>query len=64
MCFLRDLSAESAMQHYKDAQPYKYMIGGIGLDSDEYDRPPSLFEEVFQLAREDGYNITAHCDVE
>lgn len=63
MCFLRDLSPESAMEHYKAAQPYKDMITGIGLDSDEYDRPPSLFEEVFSLARKDGFNITAHCDV-
>lgn len=52
------------MEHYKKAQPYKYMITGIGLDSNEYDRPPSLFEEVFELARADGYNITAHCDVD
>jgi len=63
MCFLRDLSPESAMEHYKAALPYRDMIIGIGLDSNELDRPPSLFEEVFSLARKDGFNITAHCDV-
>lgn len=51
------------MEHYKAALPYRDMIIGIGLDSNEYDRPPSLFEEVFALARKDGFNITSHCDV-
>jgi len=51
------------MEHYKASRPYRDMIIGIGLDSNEYDRPPSLFEEVFALARRDGLNITAHCDV-
>jgi len=51
------------MEHYKASLPYRDMIIGIGLDSNEYDRPPSLFEEVFSLARRDGFNITAHCDV-
>lgn len=39
------------------------MIVGIGLDSNEHDRPPSLFEEIFALARRDGFKLTAHCDV-
>ena len=51
------------MEHYKAALPYRDMIVGIGLDSNEYDRPPSLFEEVFALARRDGFNLTMHCDV-
>ncbi|KAK5693317.1 hypothetical protein LTR17_025100 [Elasticomyces elasticus] len=63
MCFLRDSSPESAMQHYTAALPYRDMIVGIGLDSYEVDRPPSLFAEVFARARADGFRITAHCDV-
>ncbi len=63
MCFLRDLPPESAMQHYLAALPYRGMIVGIGLDSNEVDRPPVLFEEVFARARADGFRITAHCDV-
>ncbi|KAE8327543.1 adenosine deaminase [Aspergillus sergii] len=63
MCFLRDMSPESAMSHYIDALPYRDMIVGIGLDSLETDRPPLLFEDVFQRAREDGFKITCHCDV-
>lgn len=63
MCFLRDMSPESAMSHYEDALPYRHVFTAIGLDSDEFERPPSLFEEVFLRARKDGFKITAHCDV-
>ncbi|KAK4949528.1 hypothetical protein LTR10_012146 [Elasticomyces elasticus] len=63
LCFLRDSPPEDAMAHYLAALPYRNMIVGIGLDSYEVDRPPSLFAEVFARAREDGFKITAHCDV-
>lgn len=52
------------MEHYKAALPYRDMIAGIGLDSVEDGRPPSLFEEVFALARRDGLKLTMHCDVD
>lgn len=64
MCFLRDLSPESAMEHYKASLPYHDIIVGIGLDSNEEDRPPSLFDDVFSLARRDGLKLTMHCDVD
>ena len=64
MCFLRDLSSESAIEHYKMAKPYKDWILGIGLDSDEKDNPPLKFEKVFQMAKADGFNITMHCDID
>ncbi|CAN9145757.1 unnamed protein product, partial [Alternaria alternata] len=63
MCFLRDETPESAMEHYDAALKYRDMIVGIGLDSNEVDRPPSLFDEVFVRARNDGFRLTAHCDV-
>jgi len=63
MCILRDMSPESAMENYLLALPYRDVFHAIGLDSDEYDRPPSLFEQVFRRAREDGFKITSHCDV-
>ncbi|KAL5590381.1 hypothetical protein FOBRF1_013938 [Fusarium oxysporum] len=63
MCFLRDQSPASAMEHYEAALPYRDMIIGIGLDSNEHKRPPILFKEVFQRAKNDGFKITAHCDV-
>lgn len=62
MCFLRDMPVKSAVEQYEAALPYKDMIVGIGLDSDEYDRPPSLFYGLFRRARKDGFKITAHCD--
>lgn len=40
------------------------MIAGIGLDSCEEDRPPLLFDELFTLARRDGFKLTMHCDVD
>ncbi|KAJ9634987.1 hypothetical protein H2204_005942 [Knufia peltigerae] len=64
MCFLRDMSLDSAMEHYKAALPYRDIIVGVGLDSNEEDRPPVLFEEVFSLARRDGFKLTMHCDVD
>ncbi len=63
MCFLRDMSAESAMDHLEMSLPYKDWIIGVGLDSDEKDNPPSKFADVFARAREEGYLLTMHCDV-
>jgi adenosine deaminase len=63
MCILRDLPPASAMECYESCLPYRDMIVGIGLDSDEEGNPPQLFDEVFSRAREDGFRITAHCDV-
>lgn len=63
MCFLRELSAESAMQTLLDSLPYKHWIVGVGLDSDEKGNPPIKFAEVFARARQEGYRLTMHCDV-
>ena len=51
------------MEHYLAALSYRHMIVGIGLDSNEDQRPPMLFEKVFARARKDGFRLTAHCDV-
>ena len=64
MCFLRDMSAESAMETFKQALPYKDKILGIGLDSDERNNPPSKFAEVFAMAKKEGFHITMHCDID
>lgn len=63
MCFLRDMSAESAMEHLEMCLPFREWIIGVGLDSDEKDNPPSKFETVFARAREEGFKLTMHCDV-
>ncbi|KAI0149610.1 adenosine deaminase [Xylariaceae sp. FL1272] len=63
MCFLRDSPLESALEHYREAMSYKDIIIGFGLDSNETNHPPSLFDDIFTMARRDGFKITAHCDV-
>ena len=63
MCFLRDMTAESAMEHLELCLPFKDWIVGVGLDSDEKDNPPAKFAEVFKKARSEGFMLTMHCDV-
>lgn len=63
MCFLRDLTAESALQTLQQALPYQHWIVGVGLDSDEKNNPPVKFAEVFSRARATGFRLTMHCDV-
>jgi adenosine deaminase len=63
LCFLRDLSAESAMQTLQEALPWKHWLVGVGLDSDEKNNPPVKFAQVFALARAEGLKLTMHCDV-
>ena len=64
MCFLRDLSAESAREALEQASPYRDWIIGVGLDSDEHGHPPSKFADVFAAAAAEGYRLTMHCDVD
>lgn len=63
MCFLRDMSAESAMEHLHMAKPYLDWLIGVGLDSDEFNNPPVKFKDVFALAKQWGLKLTMHCDV-
>lgn len=71
-CFLRDKSLESGLKAYQTARPWartkdgrgKGLFHAVGLASNEYDRPPLLFEAGFQMAREDGLHVTMHCDVD
>jgi adenosine deaminase len=64
MCFLRDMSAESALETLEQSLPYKDWIIGVGLDSDERGNPPVKFSDVFARARQEGYRLTMHCDVD
>lgn len=64
MCFLRDMSAESASETLAESLPYKEWIVGVGLDSDERGNPPVKFAEVFAHARNHEYRLTMHCDVD
>jgi len=64
MCFLRDMSAESAAATLAQAEPYRDWIIGVGLDSDERGNPPVKFRDVYANAAEQGYRLTMHCDVD
>ena len=64
MCFLRDMSAESAAEALEQSLPYREWIVGVGLDSDEKGNPPIKFKAVFARARAEGYRLTMHCDVD
>ena len=64
MCFLRDMSAKSAMATLEQSLRYKDWIIGVGLDSDEKGNPPIKFKVVFARARAEGYRLTMHCDVD
>lgn len=64
MCFLRHLSADTAMETLKQALPYKDWIIAVGLDSSEVSHPPEKFTEVFDKAREEGFLTVAHAGEE
>ncbi|MCM8543569.1 MAG: adenosine deaminase [Lentisphaeraceae bacterium] len=64
MCFLRHLSAESAMRTLDDAYEFRDGICAVGLDSSEVGNPPEKFQEVFQKAIEQGYKTVAHAGEE
>ena len=64
MCFLRDMSAESAYETLEASLPFRDRILDVGLDSDEKGNPPVKFKGVFERARAEGYRLTMHCDVD
>lgn len=64
LCFLRDFSAESAAETLEASVPFADKILGVGLDSDERENPPAKFAAVFARARELGYRLTMHCDID
>ncbi len=63
LCFLRDLSADSAMKTLKEALKYKGIVA-VGLDSAEIGNPPSKFRQVFDYARKNGLLTVAHAGEE
>ncbi|MFD7454978.1 adenosine deaminase [Kitasatospora sp. NPDC059827] len=64
MCFLRDESADSALETFEAARPYFDRIAGIGLDSAEVGNPPAKFREVYRRAAEAGLRRVAHAGEE
>ncbi|MGW2084378.1 adenosine deaminase [Streptomyces sp. NPDC001880] len=64
MCFLRDRSAESAMETLEAAKPYLHRISAVGLDSAEVGHPPAKFREVYEAAAALGLRKVAHAGEE
>ncbi|MFG2800368.1 adenosine deaminase [Streptomyces pseudovenezuelae] len=64
MCFLRDESAESALETLEAAKPYLDRIVGVGLDSAEVGHPPAKFREVYEAAAAMGLRRVAHAGEE
>jgi len=64
LCFLRHLSAEAAMETFRQALPYKDWIVAVGLDSSEVGFPPERFRAVFDRALEEGFLTVAHAGEE
>jgi adenosine deaminase len=64
MCFLRDLSPESAMLTLDEALNYKQWIKSIGLDSKELGNPPRKFADVYAKAKSEGFKAVAHAGEE
>jgi len=64
LCFLRDESAQSALETLEAAKPYLHRITGIGLDSAEVGHPPVKFKEVYEAAAALGLRRVAHAGEE
>ena len=64
LCFLRHLSADSAMRTLEHALPHRERFVAVGLDSSEVGHPPSKFRAVFDRAREEGLLTVAHAGEE
>ncbi|WP_447895871.1 adenosine deaminase [Vreelandella sp. GE22] len=64
MAFLRDRSADEALDVFEKAAPYWKELDAVGLDSAEYDNPPGQFKAVFDRAREEGIRCVAHAGEE
>jgi adenosine deaminase len=69
---LRDRPLSEGLEAYTDARPWARLADGsghglfhaVGLAANEFEKPPLLFENGFQLAIKDGLHVTMHCDVD
>lgn len=63
MTMQRDHPVEDALQTLKNADPWRQHIAGVGLDNFETPGFPRMFLPFYAAARERGYRLTSHCDV-
>jgi adenosine deaminase len=64
LCFLRHLSAESALATMEAAEPHLEGVIAVGLDSSEVGNPPELFAAAYTRARQLGLRAVAHAGEE
>jgi len=65
MCINRERSVDSAFEMLDQAYPVREKILGLGMDSGpEYGNPPVKYKDVYARAREEGYLLTGHHDVD
>lgn len=64
MSFLRDRTADEAMDVLEQAAPWHHLIDAVGLDSAELGNPPEKFTAVFERARSLGIARLAHAGEE
>jgi adenosine deaminase len=65
MCINRERSVASAFEMLDQAHAVRGKIIGLGMDSGpEYGNPPIKFRDVYARAREEGYFLTGHHDVD
>jgi adenosine deaminase len=65
MCINRERTVGSALEMLDQAHPVRDKIIGLGMDSGpEYGNPPLKFKDVYARAREEGYFLTGHHDVD
>jgi adenosine deaminase len=61
---MRDQSEQSALDVLEEILEYRSYFVGIGLDSNEIDRPPSKFIRLYKRAHELGLHCVAHAGEE
>lgn len=65
MCINRERSVASAFEMLDQAYGVREKIIGLGMDSGpEYGNPPTKFKDVYARARNEGYFLTGHHDVD
>lgn len=64
LSFLRHLSQEAAFDTLRQAEPFRQLLSGVGLDSAEQGNPPSKFAQVYAAAQAQGYRLVAHAGEE
>jgi len=62
--FVRDMSAENAMEVFEKCMAHKDSITAFGISSCELHNPPAKFKDIFVKANKEGFRLTAHAGEE